>query len=974
MKCKNCSTEIPAGARFCPSCGLLTNIYIDFREEYHPAKIIEYINPRKRERTREEEDAAEEVAATENIEIQEEREAEEPLSVSAVENNSAKEDKEDKDEEKKEAVLSAESAVKEEELRAEPSVEVEDSEKLSEEKLRSEIKTSVHEEALPDVTEEAEEPQAEERAETLETQAEVVEEAEKEKDVEASQTEAAKVVEEPETEAAEEIEESQEEVVKVVEEPEAETAEEIAEESEKEKVETAEKLETENTERHDSGEAETDAENVGEKNSEETENTEEEEEEKNSGDTEADAENVEDKAKLAEPDEKEDAESGEEESKEEIAEETSVEEDVMIRLAAEIEKRKQEKEEEELRLLEESVLRRVRELTGIQDMETEAQADFASETQPQAARTTEIIEEGVEEESEIPSTSPVNGEDVISAEEASSEEEATETDAVDSGDFEDFKASEDEEAELREEEASESTAEIRNIRDYQKESRREAPLTESGISHDTEAAAALSSEEMTEEANEETGPEAEAENIIPMEEITADEDSYTGPDQSFEEMATMPPDPENWGKAVRKNRGKLAAVLVALGLLTVPAYYLNTPGAVENRLYDRGEKLFTKQDYEGAVSALTELLEKNPGRQDAYLLLSTVFVDAGRHEDAVELLKQAEQSFPENAELSEALRGLNPKVTASVEQEAEDGRYTDPVEITLSNVDKHEIRYSLKGGDIDIVDEPYQKPIRLSINGSYELSAYAIASDQKPGEILKESYVLQLNPEKYHLNDWQDTEAGRIYLTESGARAKGWLSLEDKNYYFDENGILLTGLQTIGNDQYYFDGNGVMQTGWVDLDGQRYFFDSDGKMMKSAWIDESYYVGDDGVMLRDTTIDGVYVDQNGSRSFLAKAEYESYPNSIVHVNTRSRVDKGEYFEISGELYHEKSNGRPSGKKDRDVLIKLRKDAMQDYLDGGLISIQARDAVHFLPDLYMQNIEQNEDGEIVRYSILLGEDR
>ena len=51
---------------------------------------------------------------------------------------------------------------------------------------------------------------------------------------------------------------------------------------------------------------------------------------------------------------------------------------------------------------------------------------------------------------------------------------------------------------------------------------------------------------------------------------------------------------------------------------------------------------------------------------------------------------------------------------------------------------------------------------------------------------------------------------------------------------------------------------------WEQIDGKWYFFDENGWMMENEWVQNKYYVGDDGVMMinRQTT-DGFLVDSNG---------------------------------------------------------------------------------------------------------------
>ena len=48
--------------------------------------------------------------------------------------------------------------------------------------------------------------------------------------------------------------------------------------------------------------------------------------------------------------------------------------------------------------------------------------------------------------------------------------------------------------------------------------------------------------------------------------------------------------------------------------------------------------------------------------------------------------------------------------------------------------------------------------------------------------------------------------------------------------------------------------------------------------------------------------------------------------------------------------------------------------MMHYLDENLESITAKDAVSFLPNLYLQEIVQDKDGVITKFGFVLGERR
>jgi len=60
------------------------------------------------------------------------------------------------------------------------------------------------------------------------------------------------------------------------------------------------------------------------------------------------------------------------------------------------------------------------------------------------------------------------------------------------------------------------------------------------------------------------------------------------------------------------------------------------------------------------------------------------------------------------------------------------------------------------------------------------------------------------------------------------------------------------------------DGSYLSSSWMQDVDGKWYYFNSDGLMVKLAWIDGKYYVGEDGAMLTNSiTPDGYRVNSRG---------------------------------------------------------------------------------------------------------------
>jgi len=455
-----------------------------------------------------------------------------------------------------------------------------------------------------------------------------------------------------------------------------------------------------------------------------------------------------------------------------------------------------------------------------------------------------------------------------------------------------------------------------------------------------------------------------------MEEKLAFEGEIPDDPDDFQDKAAIPPTSVGeWKKGWQKwKKAAPLAIIPALGI----AYlcYQNLPSTQYDNLLKKGTNLVQAEKGEEAIALLEGMPQNLTKNSKYYLLLSEAYGKAGRHQEAVKTLEEAKKLYPEDTELQTALSLLDPKVESDLQGDS----FTDPVEISLKSSGK-KIIYSLSGGKEDIQKEEYLAPIKLSRNGNYTLTAYAQSSDGSMGESYSKSFSISLDPEKYHLSQFVDEEGGRSYIDENGDQVTGWKEIAGKYYYFDEKGIMQTGFQDIGGERYYLNADGTMQTGRLDLEGKTYFFDQDGHMIKDAWVDNLYYVGEDGVMLRNQeNKEGVHFDEDGRRAFLAADLYAAHPDSIVVVESKQRKEQSSYYLFPAKIYYQKKNGRASGKVAYETEIKVSKMAIMSYLDENLPSITAKDAVSFLPTLSMQNIKQNKDGVVTSFAFVLGERR
>lgn len=496
-----------------------------------------------------------------------------------------------------------------------------------------------------------------------------------------------------------------------------------------------------------------------------------------------------------------------------------------------------------------------------------------------------------------------------------------------------------------------------------------------------------SSEEFEEEseetvAEEEIAVEREAEETV--EEEASDALIYHIRDKKEEEFfGEIPNDPDNFREksnvpptSMKELKASMPSKKIVLATAAVAILgfsginYLNSSKVRYDSFLKKGEKLIQAKQY----SEARDSLEKDKGSfqvdERYYLLLADALSKDGKHEEAVSCLMEAANHFPENEEIQNNLKAMDPKVSSNITEDL----YHDSLEISLeSNSDK--IIYSLSGGKEEIEQKEYSAPVTVRRNGKYSLMAYAIASDGAKGELYIKEFTVDLDKEKYHLSSFVDTDQGKVYIDENGDQAVGWRLIQGVYYYFDENGLMQTGFLDLDGERYYLDDDGKMHTGRLDLEGKSYYFDEQGHMIRDAWIENRYYVDENGEMLKNQeNSEGIYFDENGNRSFNAESLYKDHPDSILAIVSKDRKTEGNNYYFTAKVYYQKKKGRPSGDMAYETEIILSQSALMRYLDEDLPTITAKDAVSFLPNLYLQEIVQNKDGVITGFSFVLGERR
>lgn len=578
--------------------------------------------------------------------------------------------------------------------------------------------------------------------------------------------------------------------------------------------------------------------------------------------------------------------------------------------------------------------------------------DEESDTEENEAETAEEKEEAVEETEAAEET-----EDIKDAVEGTEDAEDTEN----TEDIEETEKTEEIElTEATEEVADEATDEAAD------------EAEENSVEAEDEAFEGKMEEEVPEEGEESNTEEEDSDALIYKIQDKQEEKEFFGeiPDDpdDFRENSAIPPTSMKELKASMPSK-KIVAATVAVAVLGFAGInYLNSTKVRYDSFLKKGENLLQAKQYSEAAESLEKDKESFQVDERYYLLLSDALSKEGKHEEAVACLMEGAKRFLENEEIQKTLKAMDPKVSSNITEDL----YHDSLEINLES-SSNKILYSLSGGKDEILQEEYTGPISISRNGKYSLMAYAVASDGAKGELYIKEFTVDLDKEKYHLSSFVDSEKGKEYIDENGDKAIGWTLIDGSYYYFDEQGIMQTGFLELDGEKYYLDENGKMHTGRLDLDGKSYYFDEQGHMIRDAWIENRYYVDENGEMLKNQQNgEGVYFDENGNRSFNAESLYKEHPDSILAIVSKDRKTDGNHYLFSAKVYYHKKNGRPSGDMAYETEIVLSKSALMRYLDENLPIITAKDAVSFLPNLYLQEIVQDKDGVITSFSFVLGE--
>lgn len=103
---------------------------------------------------------------------------------------------------------------------------------------------------------------------------------------------------------------------------------------------------------------------------------------------------------------------------------------------------------------------------------------------------------------------------------------------------------------------------------------------------------------------------------------------------------------------------------------------------------------------------------------------------------------------------------------------------------------------------------------------------------------------------KYHR--WiQDGTNWQFELADGTRLKNACVTIDGADYVFDTTGKMLTGWQYLGNTWYCFKESGAMvKNGWMQDQNKWFYLGTDGQMVTDSTIDGKYYVGADGIWVQ----------------------------------------------------------------------------------------------------------------------------
>ena len=158
----------------------------------------------------------------------------------------------------------------------------------------------------------------------------------------------------------------------------------------------------------------------------------------------------------------------------------------------------------------------------------------------------------------------------------------------------------------------------------------------------------------------------------------------------------------------------------------------------------------------------------------------------------------------------------------------------------------------------------------------------------------------------------------------------GWEFLNGNKYYYENGQLVKLDFKTIESSTYYFNEDGSAHIGWLDLNGKKYYFDINGVMQKNTFI-EGIELDNNGIARLGWCKDAQgwkYIHNDGSYT---KNNFEVVDNQTYYFDVNGYMQAGWQVIGNKKYYFNESSG-----------IMLKNQWVGDsYLgnDGALISIK-----------------------------------
>ncbi|OON84667.1 hypothetical protein BXO88_16120, partial [Oribacterium sp. C9] len=205
------------------------------------------------------------------------------------------------------------------------------------------------------------------------------------------------------------------------------------------------------------------------------------------------------------------------------------------------------------------------------------------------------------------------------------------------------------------------------------------------------------------------------------------------------------------GGTTGKKQGKgLRFSILAVSLAVVigvgtAGYYVwsNTPEKQAERILKTAEAAFWSKDYSVAEENYTKLFSYGTPSAEVYMHLANTYLNRSEHAKAISIINEALEAYPGNADLSAALDKLCPVAAIT----PDGGVFGEPMTVELSVNGGNDLYYTMYIDGQTSGEEKYETPITLDENGTYKIEAYGMSGDGYKGNVVTETYVINIEPE-----------------------------------------------------------------------------------------------------------------------------------------------------------------------------------------------------------------------------------